>query len=101
MTGLVRSKKFAEDLITRVVEGQQLIEQRVRLQEGLRVRKRPGKPDDNPMYPHDKEAPAIAWDRFACGWTWGDLWDDLRACYDERDNSEWLDPPTHPIQVTT
>lgn len=43
---------------------------------------------------------AIRDDFFACGWTWGELWQDLRDCLDESGDS-WLDPPTHPILPAT
>lgn len=52
---------------------------------------------------------AIRDDRFTCGWTWAGLWEDLRycledqfvcGCEDDCDCDKWLDPPTHPIEVT-
>jgi len=45
-------------------------------------------------------------DCFACGWTWGELWEDLQVCFevspeDGWSDSGWLDPPTHPIEIKT
>lgn len=49
---------------------------------------------------------AIRDDRFSCGWTWGELWADLCACYevsleDDWSDSGWLEPPTHTIKGTS
>lgn len=40
-------------------------------------------------------------DRFACGWTWGELWADLCECLGGGFAEPWLDPPTEPIKVTS
>jgi hypothetical protein len=50
---------------------------------------------------------AVRDDRLRCGWSWGDLWDELRYCLedcdceDDCDCDSLLDPPTHPIEVAS
>jgi hypothetical protein len=53
---------------------------------------------------------AIRKDRFTCGFIYGSMWEEIRLWADDiaqvpeegedMDDISWVDPPTHPIEVT-